>query len=59
MTGQEQPLEPGFSLSKAMERYERELIVRAMEQGGSISQAARLLGLSRQNLKYKLQKYNL
>lgn len=57
--GCEQPLEPGFSLSKAMERYERELIVRAMEQGGSISQAARLLGLSRQNLKYKLQKYNL
>ncbi|MEQ2456107.1 sigma-54 interaction domain-containing protein [Flavonifractor hominis] len=57
--GREQPLEPGFSLSKAMERYERELIVRAMEQGGSISQAARLLGLSRQNLKYKLQKYNL
>ena len=58
-TGLEQPLEPGFSLNQAMERYERELIVRAMEQGGSISQAARLLGLSRQNLKYKLQKYNL
>ena len=30
-----------------------------MEQYGSISAAARNLGLSRQNLKYKLQKYDL
>ena len=42
-----------------MERYERELIRRAMQQAGSISQASRLLGLSRQNLKYKLKKYDL
>ena len=48
-----------ISLSREVERYERELIRRAMEQYGSISAAARNLGLSRQNLKYKLQKYDL
>ena len=52
-------LEEGFSLTNALERYEWEILSRAMRQAGSISQAARLLGLSRQNLKYKLQKYNL
>lgn len=52
-------LDPGFSLTKALEQYEKDLLHKAMEQSSSISQAARLLGLSRQNLKYKLQKYNL
>ncbi|OUN85105.1 transcriptional regulator [Flavonifractor sp. An52] len=55
----EEEIGPGFSLTKALEQYERELLHKAMEQSSSISQAARLLGLSRQNLKYKLQKYNL
>lgn len=32
---------------------------KAMAQSTSISQAARLLGVSRQNLKYRLQKFNL
>ena len=45
----------GFSLTRALDSYERELLSRAMQQAGSISQAARLLGLSRQNLKYKLK----
>lgn len=49
----------GFSLNQALQQYERELLRQAMEQCGSISAAARQLGLSRQNLKYKLQKYNL
>ena len=55
----EEPLTEGFSLSQAVEQYEKELLRKAMAQSTSISQAARLLGLSRQNLKYKLQKYNL
>lgn len=55
--GQELP--EGFSLTQALERYERELLRRAMSQMGSISGAARLLGISRQNLKYKLQKFDL
>lgn len=53
------PLEEGFFLVRALERYEREILAQAMRQAKSISQAARLLGLSRQNLKYKLQKYDL
>lgn len=49
----------GFSLPQALEQYERELVRKAMVQSTSISQAARLLGVSRQNLKYRLQKFNL
>ncbi|WP_245185328.1 sigma 54-interacting transcriptional regulator [Flavonifractor sp. AGMB03687] len=49
----------GFSLPQALEQYERELVRKAMAQSTSISQAARLLGVSRQNLKYRLQKFNL
>lgn len=49
----------GFSLPQALEQYERELVRRAMAQSTSISQAARLLGVSRQNLKYRLQKFDL
>ena len=49
----------GFSLTRELERYERELLRKAMAQSSSLSQAARLLGLSRQALKYKLQKYDL
>ena len=52
-------LEESFSLTRALDSYERELLSRAMQQAGSISQAARLLGLSRQNLKYKLKKFDL
>ena len=54
-----QALPEGFSLHQAVEHYERELLRMAMSQMGSISGAARLLGISRQNLKYKLQKFNL
>ena len=49
----------GFSLTRELERYERELLRKAMAQSSSLSQSARLLGLSRQALKYKLQKYDL
>ena len=49
----------GFSLPQALEQYERELVHKAMTQSTSISQAARLLGVSRQNLKYRLQKFDL
>ena len=52
-------LEEGFSLAQEMERYERQLIEKAMQQSTSLSHAARILGISRQNLKYKLQKYCL
>lgn len=53
------PIEEGFSLSKEMDRYEQAFIRQALAQTSSISQAARLLGTSRQNLKHKMQKYFL
>ena len=51
--------EGSLSLTHAVEEYEKALIRQAMARWGSISAAARNLGLSRQNLKYKLQKFNL
>lgn len=52
-------LPQGFSLSKELDRYEREILHRALEQGGSLSKTARKLGLSRQSLKYKIEKHQL
>ena len=44
----------------ALEDHERELVARAMEAaGGNQSQAARLLRIGRDALRYKLKKYNL
>ena len=51
--------EGSLSLTHAVEEYEKALIRQAMARWGSISAAARNLGLSRQNLKYKLQKFGL
>jgi DNA-binding NtrC family response regulator len=43
-----------------LDDYERQLVVRAMEAaGGNQSQAARLLRIGRDALRYKLKKYNL
>lgn len=53
------PIEEGFSLSREIERCEQAFIRQALAQTDSISQAARLLGTSRQNLKHKMQKYFL
>ena len=51
--------EGSLSLTHTVDEYEKALIRQAMARWGSISAAARNLGLSRQNLKYKLQKFNL
>ena len=51
--------EGSLSLTHAVEEYEKALIRQAMARWGSISAAARNLGLSRQNLKYKLKKFDL
>ena len=48
------------SHADALERQERLLILRALEEAGSNqSQAARILGISRDRLRYKLKKYDL
>ena len=48
-----------FSLNEALENYEKGMILQALQDTHSISQAARRLGISRQNLQYRLQKYNI
>jgi len=46
-------------LAKMMEEYEKGIIKGALEKGGSVTNAARLLGTSRQALQYKVMKYHL
>jgi len=48
-------LEPGFSLDTEVLRYEGNLIRRALEEsGGSVTRAARLLGVTHQGLAFIL-----
>jgi transcriptional regulator with PAS, ATPase and Fis domain len=44
----------------SLEENERNLVVRALEKtGGNQTQAARLLGITRDTLRYKMKKFNL
>lgn len=53
-------LEPGFSLSAYLEAVERRLLVEALRRaGGDRATAGRLLGVERNTLRYKLNKYGL
>ncbi|TCN23161.1 sigma-54 interaction domain-containing protein [Mesobacillus foraminis] len=50
-------IQSDLSLKENLKRYEQGLIQRAMEEsGGNIQKAARLLGIPRQTLQYKLKK---
>ncbi len=54
------PLGDDVSLTDSLERLERDLINRALARSnGNHSRAAALLGVTRQNLHYKLKKYRL
>lgn len=54
------PLTEGFQLSNHLESVERRLLERALEQtGGDRPAMSRLLGLERNTLRYKLNKYGL
>jgi len=53
-------LEPGFSLSRYLEDVERSILEEALRQtGGDRNAAGRLLGVERNTLRYKLNKYDL
>ncbi|MFT4978858.1 MAG: two-component system response regulator FlrC [Myxococcota bacterium] len=53
-------LQPGFNLSSHMDDMERLLLVQAIEQtGGDRPKMSRILGLERNTLRYKLNKYKL
>lgn len=44
----------------ALERVEREMLVQALAQtGGNVSRAARELGISRDTLRYRMEKYGI
>jgi len=51
---------PGIRLEEALDRGEREMILRALEETKQVkARAARLLGVSERSLWYKLRKHNL
>ncbi len=53
-------LDVGFSLSGYLENIERRLLIQALRQsGGDRTAAGRLLGVERNTLRYKLNKYDL
>jgi len=53
-------LEPGFSLARYLEDVERTILEEALRQtGGDRNAAGRLLGVERNTLRYKLNKYDL
>lgn len=47
------------SLNHMVEDYEKQLIIRALNQSNTKADAAKLLKISKQSLKYKMDKYNL
>lgn len=48
------------TLSEAVEKIEKEMIIDALEKSGGIqTKAAELLGISERNLRYKIQKYGI
>ncbi len=56
----EQAVPPSPELGRVLKGMERQAVEDALRQtGGNISQAAKLLGLSRQNLQYRLRRYGL
>lgn len=53
-------LEPGFSLAQYLESVERRILMDALRRtGGDRTAAGRLLGVERNTLRYKLNKYDL
>ena len=52
-------LPPGRTLTQAVEDYERGLIRTAVAGAASLTEAARTLGVTRQTLKYKMEKFGL
>lgn len=42
-----------------LEQVERELVRRGLEKAGNVTHAARLLGLTRDTLRYRIEKFGL
>ncbi len=50
---------PSFSLQDHINRYEREIILKTLQNSKNITAVAKRLGLTRQALQYKMQKHNI
>lgn len=48
-----------FNLDEAIKEYEKNIIISALQNSKNLSEAAKKLGISRQNLNYKLNKHSL
>lgn len=48
-----------INLEEAVKVYERGLICRAIDESSTYAEAARKLGITRQSLRYKIEKFNL
>ena len=49
----------GFSLDKEVEEFEKTIILQALDHSKNYTEAAELLGISKQSLNYKMKKYSL
>lgn len=48
-----------FNLDLVVKNYEKEIIIKAIQNSSNLSDAAKKLGISKQNLNYKIQKYKI
>ena len=55
-----EPIPEDFDLQAHLDRYERQLLVRALEQANGVkTQAARILGIEYRSMRYRLEKLDL
>ncbi len=59
VSGEPLMLQKEFSLEKAVEQYERALVEQILKNSANMAEAARKMKISRQRLKYKMEKYGL
>ena len=52
-------IDSGFSLDKEVEEFEKAIIIQALDRAKNYTDAAELLGISKQSLNYKMKKYQL
>ena len=50
-------IDQGFSLDKELEEFEKAIILQALDKAKNYTDAAELLGISKQSLNYKMKKY--
>ena len=59
MLGESSSAEPSGSLAEMMNRYEKEILEKTLRNASSLNQAATSLQITRQALKYKIEKLQI